>query len=71
MRILLDESLPRRLSRALAEHKVFTVVEAGWSDVKNGKLLALAAVQFDVFVTVDRNTKSFGSSAGCCRTGCI
>jgi len=55
MRILLDESLPRRLSRALTEHKVSTVVEAGWSGVKNGKLLALASGQFDVFVTADRN----------------
>ena len=27
----------------------------GWSGVKNGKLLALAAVEFDVFVTVDKN----------------
>ena len=55
MRILLDESLPRRLSRALAEHTVSTVVEAGWSGVKNGRLLVLAAGQFDVFVTADRN----------------
>ena len=55
MRILLDESLPRRLSRALGEHTVSTVVEVGWSGVKNGKLLALAAGQFDVFVTADRN----------------
>lgn len=50
MRILLDESIPRRLSRALAEHTVSTVVEAGWSGVKNGKLLALAAGQYDVFL---------------------
>jgi predicted nuclease of predicted toxin-antitoxin system len=55
MRILLDESLPRRLSRALAGHTVCTVVEAGWSGAKNGKLLVLAAGQFDVFVTADRN----------------
>ena len=27
----------------------------GWSGVKNGKLLVLAAVDFDVFVTVDKN----------------
>jgi hypothetical protein len=55
MRILLDESLPRRLARALGQHTVCTVVEAGWSGVKNGKLLALAAKQFDVFITADRN----------------
>lgn len=27
----------------------------GWTTIKNGELLALAAEQFDVFVTVDRN----------------
>jgi len=27
----------------------------GWSGVKNGKLLALAANEFDAFVTVDKN----------------
>ena len=32
-----------------------TVVEMGWGGVKNGKLLALAAQQFDVFLTVDKN----------------
>ncbi len=55
MRLLLDESIPRRLSRSLTEHSVRTVVEAGWSGVKNGKLLALAAAEFDAFITVDKN----------------
>ncbi len=27
----------------------------GWSTIRNGELLALAAKQFEVFVTVDRN----------------
>lgn len=27
----------------------------GWGGVKNGKLLALAAGEFDAFVTVDKN----------------
>ncbi len=27
----------------------------GWAAVENGKLLTLAAKEFDVFVTVDRN----------------
>jgi predicted nuclease of predicted toxin-antitoxin system len=55
MRLLLDESVPSRLRRSLTEHSVRTVVEAGWSGVKNGKLLALAATEFDVFITVDKN----------------
>ena len=27
----------------------------GWSTIRNGELLAFAAKEFDVFVTVDRN----------------
>ena len=27
----------------------------GWTSIKNGELLALAAAHFDVFLTVDRN----------------
>jgi hypothetical protein len=55
MRLLLDESVPNRLRRSLTGHSVRTVVEAGWSGVKNGKLLALAATEFDAFITVDKN----------------
>jgi predicted nuclease of predicted toxin-antitoxin system len=55
MRLLLDESVPARLRRSLTDHSVRTVVEAAWSGVKNGKLLALAAADFDAFVTVDKN----------------
>jgi len=55
MRLLLDESVPRKLRFALAKHDVRTVVEMGWSGRKNGELLSLAAAEFDVFVTVDKN----------------
>jgi hypothetical protein len=55
MRLLLDESVPAKFRRSLAQHAVRTVVEMGWSGVKNGKLLALAAIQFDAFTTVDKN----------------
>jgi hypothetical protein len=34
---------------------VRTVTESGWSGLKNGELLALAEVEFDVFLTVDQN----------------
>ena len=27
----------------------------GWAGIQNGELMALAAEQFDVFITVDRN----------------
>ena len=55
MRLLLDESVPSRFRRSLPNHEVRTVVEMGWSGVQNGKLLALAANEFDAFVTVDKN----------------
>ena len=57
MRILLDECVPRKLRRELQEHEVLTVTERGWSGIKNGKLLALAEGEFDVFLTVDQNLK--------------
>ena len=55
MRILLDESLPRRLRLVFAGHDVVTVVETGWSGVRNGDLLQLASTSFDLFVTADQN----------------
>ena len=55
MRLLLDESVPVRLRRSLPRHSVKTVVEMGWVGVKNGALLALAANEFDTFLTVDKN----------------
>ena len=55
MRLLLDESVPARLYRALPAHQVSHAVREGWSGVKNGKLLALAAISFDALITVDKN----------------
>ena len=55
MRLLLDESVPSRLRHSLPGHDVRSVTELGWSGTKNGQLLAMAAVEFDVFVTVDKN----------------
>ena len=53
MRILLDEDLPRRLGPLLTGHETSTVQRSGWSGIKNGRLLALAAANFDVFLTMD------------------
>ena len=55
MRVLLDECVPRALGRELLGHEVKTVAEVGWAGVKNGELLKLAAGQFDLLLTVDRN----------------
>lgn len=54
MHILLDESVPGRLGPLLTGHTYNTVQRRGWSSVKNGELLALAAQEFDVLVTADK-----------------
>lgn len=55
MRILLDESLPRTLSRLLAGHHVQTVTQMGWTGLSNGELLRQAADSFDAVLTADQN----------------
>lgn len=55
MRLLLDECVARKLKRDLVGHEVVTVVEAGYSGLKNGVLLRAASGNFDVLITVDRN----------------
>jgi len=55
MRILLDENLNWRLERALPGHVVASVQRNGMDGLKNGELLARAALAFDVFVTMDGN----------------
>ena len=55
MRVLLDECVDWRLARDIVGHDVETARQMGWTTIKNGDLLALAAGQFDAFVTVDRN----------------
>ncbi|MGC2029512.1 MAG: DUF5615 family PIN-like protein [Steroidobacteraceae bacterium] len=53
--MLLDECVDVRLAASLATVEVRTVANQGWLGISNGQLLALAAAEFDVFVTVDRN----------------
>jgi hypothetical protein len=55
VRVLLDECVDRRLAREISGHQVQTVPRIGWAGKRNGELLSLAAAQFDVFVTVDRD----------------
>ena len=55
MKVLLDECVDSRLAEHLVGVEVVTVAARGWGGITNGKLLALAATEFDVFVTVDRN----------------
>jgi predicted nuclease of predicted toxin-antitoxin system len=55
MRILIDECLDWRLARGLPGHEVTSVPRMGWAGIKNGRLMALAEKEFDVFLTGDRN----------------
>ena len=55
MKVFVDECVDWRLARDLVGHEVKTARQMGWSTTKNGELLALAAKEFEVFVTVDRN----------------
>ena len=55
MKVFLDECIDWRLARSITGHETKTARQMGWSTIKNGELLALAANEFDVFVTVDRN----------------
>lgn len=57
MRVLLDESLPRRLARFVTEGVVETVYDRGWAGLKNGALLKRAEEDFDVFLTADQNLR--------------
>ncbi len=55
MRVLIDECRDWRLAKGLPGHTVTSVPRMGWAGIKNGRLLALAEQQFDVFITGDRN----------------
>jgi predicted nuclease of predicted toxin-antitoxin system len=55
MRLLLDECMPRRFGRALAEHEVESVQSMRWRGVSNGALInRISNARFDVFITVDK-----------------
>ena len=55
MRLLLDECVDWRLLRDLREHNVTTLKQAGWENSEDGTLLRLAAREFDVSLTVDKD----------------
>ncbi len=56
MKLLLDESVPKRLGSSFpGEFEVHTVQQMGWTGSSNGDLLRLASAHgFDVLITVDR-----------------
>src|SRR2546421_12045317 len=55
MRILIDECLDWRLCRSFTGHECSSVRKMGWNGLKNGALLAKAQIDFDAFLTGDRN----------------
>ena len=60
----MDECIDHRLAGDLAGHEVSTVARMGWRGKGNGELLGLAAAQFDIFLTTDRNL-SFQQNMEC------
>ena len=57
MRVLLDESLPRKLKNYLTDFDTLTVRDVRLTGLKNGLLLKAVAELADVFVTADRNVE--------------
>ncbi|MCY7371677.1 MAG: hypothetical protein LH479_12680, partial [Polaromonas sp.] len=45
---------PARLGPLLVGNSVNSVQRMGWAGIKNGRLLALAATDFDVLLTADK-----------------
>ena len=56
MKLLLDESIPRKLSGYFPDRfEVLTVPQMGWAGTKNGELLKLAADHnFRALITADK-----------------
>ncbi len=58
MRILLDESVPVQIARALTGHDVWTVRQMGWGGFSNGDLLSAAQKEkFHVLIIADKNLR--------------
>ena len=55
MKVLVDECVPLKLVRLLKGHTFMTALERGWGSFNNGRLLALAEREFELFLTADRN----------------
>jgi hypothetical protein len=56
VRVLLDESVPVQIRKALPGHEVKTSVEIGWRGISNGELLDCAeAAGFDLLIIADKN----------------
>ena len=45
------------MRQLLTGHDCISVQKQGWKDIKNGELLALAAKEFDLFITSDQRIR--------------
>jgi len=58
LKILFDEGVPRQLRSLLNRRDITLVQEAGWSGIKNGRLLELAEQNgYSVLITADQQLK--------------
>jgi predicted nuclease of predicted toxin-antitoxin system len=65
MKILFDQGTPVPLRHHLPRHAVETAYEKGWSDLKNGDLLARAEAEgLDALITTDQNLRHQQNLAG-------
>ena len=53
MKIIVDECLPNRLTKALVGHEAILVQKAGFSGYKDKTLLEAIEGKFEVFITID------------------
>jgi hypothetical protein len=64
MKILLDECVPWPMQVFLTGHECMTAQQRGWGGIKNGELLRLAELEFDLFITSDQNIRYQQNLAG-------
>ena len=58
MRLLFDQGTPLPLRNYLADHRVVSAFEMGWSALENGDLLSAAESEgFDALITTDQNLR--------------
>ena len=58
MKVLFDQGTPVPLRRHLADHRVETAYERGWSNLRNGALLDRAEAEgFELLVTTDQSLR--------------
>jgi hypothetical protein len=69
MKLPFNQGTPIPLRNHLPRHTVETAHERGWSDLKNGDLLARAEAEgFDALVTTDQNIR-YQQNLSCRRLG--